>query len=199
MTARKKKQEAPLLALATPVPTDREKIWAAIRQEKTFTLTQLAHLTGCREHKVKDYVRGLVASGHVRRPEGAKLFTKTEYILAQDTGVDAPRVRLDGTVLPASGRTRMWNAMRILKVFTVDDLVNAASLPEASIAEGEAEYYCKWLVYGGYLGSGGGVFHFIPAKYTGAKAPQILRIKALFDPNLGAVVYQPAAEGRDDE
>jgi len=198
MTVRKNKK-APALALATPAPTDREKIWAAMRQEKTFTLERIAHLTGCKEHQVKDYARGLTASGHVRRPDDAKRFAKVEYTLARDTGVDAPRVRKDGTVLPASGRTRMWNVMPILKVFTVGELVNAASLPGAPVAFDAAHSYCKWLVRGGYLDGGAGVYHFIPARLTGAKAPQILRVRVLFDPNLGAVVYQSAAEGRDDE
>jgi hypothetical protein len=140
-----------------------------------------------------------MASGHVRKQDDAKLFTKAEYTLAKDTGVDAPRVRKDGTELPASGRNRMWNAMRVLGVFTADELVSAASLPEAPIAAGEAAYYCRWLAQGGYLARRGDGWQFIPAKFTGAKAPQVLRVKALFDPNLGAVVYQPAPEGRDDE
>lgn len=196
---RRKKKQAPLLTLATPAPTDREKMWAAMRQEKTFTLGRIAYLAGCSKHKVQDYMRGLMASGYVRKHDDAKLFTKAEYTLTKDTGVDAPRVRKDGTELPASGRSRMWNTMRVLGVFTADELVNAASLPEAPIAASEAAYYCRWLAQGGYLASCGDGWQFIPAKFTGAKAPQILRVKALFDPNLGTVVYQPAPEGRDDE
>lgn len=199
---RKPKKQTPLLALATPAPTDREKMWAAMRQEKTFTLGRIAHLAGCGKHKVQDYMRGLMASGHVRKQDDAKLFTKAEYTLAKDTGVDAPRVRKDGTTLPASGRNRMWTVMRVMGVFTVAELAANASLPEAPVAESEAAYYCRWLAQGGYLVQRGpqseAAWQFIPAKFTGAKAPQILRVKALFDPNLGTVVYQPAPEGRDD-
>lgn len=193
------KRKAPILLLATPAPTGREKMWAAMRQEKTFTLSRIAYLAGCGKHKVQDYVRGLMASGHVRKQNDAKLFASTEYTLVKDTGVDAPRVRLDGTLLPASGRNRMWNVMRVLRMFTVEELAEAASLPDAPIAASEAAYFCRWLEQGGYLARGGSVYQFIPAKFTGAKAPQILRIKALFDPNLGKVVYQPSPEGRDDE
>ena len=60
MMARKKKKP-PLLLLATPAPTDREKMWAAMRQEKTFTQGRIARLAGCNETKVKDYLRGLIA------------------------------------------------------------------------------------------------------------------------------------------
>lgn len=196
----RQKKTAPLLVLATPAPTDREKMWAAMRQEGAFTQSRIAHLAGCGKSKVQDYLKGLMAAGFVVKLDGGgKPFTKAVYELARDTGVDAPRVRTDGTLLPASGRTRMWNAMRILKVFTVDELVDAASLPDALIAASEAAYYCRWLEQGGYLWFCWGLWTFKPAKFTGAKAPQILRIKALFDPNLGTVVYQPAPEVRDDE
>lgn len=193
------KKQAPLLTLATPAPTDREKMWAAMRQEKSFTQAKVASLAACGKSKVQDYLKGLIAAGFVVKRGDSVKFTRAVYDLVRDTGVDAPRVRKDGTELPASGRNRMWNAMRILKVFTVDELVSAASLPEAPIAVSEAAYYCRWLAQGGYLAQRGDGWQFIPAKFTGAKAPQVLRIKALFDPNLGTVVCQPAPEGRDDE
>lgn len=196
---RKPKKQAPLLALATLAPTDREKMWAAIRQEKTFTQAQIIQLAECNETKVRDYLRSLKASGYVRVIKEYTPRTAAVFELANDTGVDAPRVRKDGTMLPASGRNRMWNAMRVLRVFTAAELASAASLPEAPVAETEAAYYCRWLAQGGYLVQHDDGWQFIPAKFTGAKAPQILRVKALFDPNLGTVVYQPAAEGRDDE
>lgn len=197
---RRKKKQVPLLALATPAPTDREKMWAAMRQEKTFTQSKIVHLAACSKSKVQEYLKGLMAAGFVvKQGDSAKLFTRAMYDLVKDTGVDAPRVRQDGTLLPASGRTRMWNAMRVLGVFSVDELVNAAGLPEAPVAEAEAAYYCRWLAQGGYLTQHGDGWQFIRAKFTGAKAPQILRVKALFDPNLGVVVCDGRPEGRDDE
>ena len=197
----------PALTLATPAPTDREKMWAAMRQEKVFTQALIARLAGCGKSKVQDYMQALVAAGIVRA-QGTKrqVFVKTWYELVRDTGVDAPRVRKDGTLLPPSGRTRMWNAMRALKMFTDAELAQAAGLPDAPIAVSEAAYYCRWLKQGGYLGGGfresswdSACWVFVPAKFTGAKAPQVLRIKALFDPNLGEVVCQATPEGRDDE
>lgn len=197
---RGKHKQPPALTLAAKALTDREKMWTVMRQEKSFTQAKIASLAGCGKSKVQDYLRGLCRAGFVRNlGEAGKYFTISEYELVRDTGVDAPRVRKDGAMLPASGRTRMWNAMRVLGVFSVDELVNAAGLPEAPVAFNEAQTYCAWLARGGYLAGDGAVWRFIPAKFTGAKAPQILRVKALFDPNLGEVVYQPAPEGRDDE
>ena len=156
---RRTKKPALILQLACAAPTDREKMWAAMRQEKAFTQAKIASLAACSKSKVQDYLKGLMAAGFVaKRTDNAKLFTRATYDLVKDTGVDAPRVRPDGTLLPASGRNRMWNVMRVLKVFTVEELVNAASLPEAPIAENEAAYYCLWLERGGYLAQTGGVY-----------------------------------------
>ena len=117
---RRQKKQAPLLTLATQAPTDREKMWAAMRQEKTFTQARIASLAACGKGKVQDYLQGLMAAGLVlKQGDSAKLFTRAVYALVKDTGVDAPRVRQDGTILPDSGRHRMWNAMRVLKAFTV--------------------------------------------------------------------------------
>lgn len=195
----KAKKQIPLQALATTAPTDREKIWTAMRQEKTFTQSRIAELAECKSPKVRDYLHSLKASGYVRLIQAYTPRTQALYELVRDTGVDAPRVRRDGSALPPGGRRRMWDAMRILEVFTITELVEASSLPEAPVAFNEAQNYCAWLARGGYLAGKGAVWRFIPVKFTGAKAPQIVRVKALFDPNLGKFVYQTAPEGRDDE
>lgn len=193
-----KRRKAVTLGLACNAPTDREKIWAAIRQEKIFSQVQIATLAVCDKGKVQDYLKGLMAAGYVRKLS-VKPFNTAIYELLKDSGVDAPRLRKDGTPLPQSGRTRMWNAMRVLQAFTLDELMAAASLPEAPVAFEEARTYCGWLVRGGYLVHSGENYRFIPAKFSGARAPQVLRVKKLFDPNLGAVVAESAPEGRDDE
>ena len=202
MKARRKKTELALLPYCK-APTDREKMWAAIRQERRFTKCKIAELAGCNNFQVKDYLLGLMAAGFVARIESLSRHLSV-YELVRDTGVDAPRVRKDGTLLPLGSRARIWATMRILKTFTAMELVNAASLPEAPITRAEALRYCRWLTLGGYLaesglGSPDTQWTFIPARFTGAKAPQILRFQRLFDPNTGAVVYESAPEGRDDE
>lgn len=200
MNRRIKKNPAGLLSLAAKAPTDRECIWAAMRHLKEFSQLEVVRLSICDKGKVQDYLKGLTRAGFVERLNpGCNAREQAVYKLIKDTGVDAPRVRKDGTVLPPSGRTRMWNAMQILRVFTDHELVDAASLPEAPIALEEAKTYCRWLANGGYLKSRQGGWMMIPAKFTGAKAPQILRVKKLFDPNIGAVVYEGPQTGRDDE
>ena len=191
-----------LLLPSTPpgALTDREKLWLAMRELRTFSLRDLYLETKIdrRTGKARDYLVGLLRAdileeiSHV--PGG-----QCTYRLVKDCGVNAPRVRKNGVLLPDSGRTRMWRAMPILGMFTVRELVNAASLEDATIAYGEAQAYCQWLARGGYLHrTGTDTYRFIPARNTGPKAPQILRVKQLYDPNVDKIVTALPPEGRDD-
>lgn len=193
-----------ILQSASPAPTDRERIWAAIRalarSGKEITTFSVCRKTGLdrRTGKVGEYMTSLERGGFLRVVSERKPGMFLRYALARDVGVDAPRVTGKGELLPSPGRTRMWRAMRILQTFTLAELVNAASLPEAPIADSEAETYCNWLRRGGYLRGENGRWAFVPAMNTGPKAPQILRVKKLYDPNRDAVVCESAAQGRDD-
>ena len=191
-----------LLLPSTPpgALTDREKLWLAMRELRTFSLRDLYLETKIdrRTGKARDYLVGLLRAGILEEishvPGG-----QCTYRLVKDCGVNAPRVRKNGVLLPDSGRTRMWRAMPILDMFTVRELVNAASLEDATIAYGEAQAYCQWLARGGYLHrTGTDTYRFIPARNTGPKAPQILRVKQLYDPNVDKIVTALPPEGRDD-
>lgn len=181
--------------------TARERIWAAIRaQTEPWTLATIALASTAERSRVKDYVTGLRAAGivaaHAPSPRPGVAAT---YRLAVDRGVDAPRVRTDGSEVPPSGRARMWRAMKMLRIFTVAELAAQASLPDAPVALGEADHYCHWLARGCYLiDNGTDRWVFIPGRDTGPKAPQVLRVKRLLDPNNGEIVYESAPEGGDE-
>jgi len=187
------------------VLTDRERLWAAMRDLRVFTIRDLCRAVNTgkdrdaaiSDSKAKDYLAGLVRAGIVGKGLAVR-FEPTRFELINDTGVRAPRVRKDGTMLPESGRNRMWKAMQILGEFSPRELVHAASIPGAAVAHSEAKSYCGWLARGGYLVQSGERFRFIRARFTGCKAPQILRVKQLFDPNTDKVVYACDPEGRDD-
>lgn len=195
---RRTANSSPALTLATAYPTDRERIWAAIRGLGEFTLRRLEKHSGANITKCKDYVRCLCAAGICEAVQ-VQRFTESRYRLVRDCGVDAPRLRKDGTVVPPDGRTRMWQAMPVLGSFNPAELARAASLLEAPVAEGEAEYYCRWLVKGGYLVDGPGPrFMAVPSRRTGPKSPQVQRVKRLFDPNTGEIHGETvSAEGGD--
>lgn len=112
-------------------------------------------------------------------------------------GQKVQRVR---ATVEASGRERLWRTMKMLKVFTPNDLAVAASLPDAPVALAEAVHYVHWLAKAGYLvaavphsHAGRGrrtTWRFV--KNTGPKPPMILRTKAVWDPNLHAAAFVPA-------
>ena len=190
-----RKTAKPRLALVG-VLTTREKLWAAMRELHTFSVSDLAHAAGVDRHayRMDDYLGSLVRAGILGKDKPAR-FTAATYTLLRDLGVDAPRVRKDGSTLPDTAQERMWRAMKVLRMFSVQDLVVHASLPNDAIAPSAADAYCKWLERGKYLIRMGrdesgfariGRYRFVYD--SGAKAPQILRVKQLYDCNLGKIV-----------
>ena len=110
--------------------TARERIWAAIREMKTVTVREVADRCDAKADAVRGYFTGLVAAGVldvIHRGTGGK---HSVYTLKRDLGVHAPRVRKDGTFLPDSVRSRLWNAMPIFGVFTARDLAMSTTLAE---------------------------------------------------------------------
>lgn len=188
MAARRKARLVPAGMLTT-----REKLWAAMRELKHFTVPELARAAGVDRHAyyMGDYLAGLIRAGILNKDHPER-FAPAMYTLLRDLGVDAPRVRKDGSIVPEAAQERMWKAMKVLRVFSVRDLVVHAALPEAPIAPGAALRYCQWLARGKYLAAlpreKNDVARFRFIRDTGAKAPQILRVKQLFDANTGEIV-----------
>ena len=132
------------------------------------------------------------------------------YILMKDPGIEAPRVRKDGTEVTAGiGREQMWRSMRILGEFCATDLA-AVSDQTRPVALNEAKTYIYYLHKAGYLrcvraAQNGGRntpgalarYRLIPTRYTGPKPPMIQSVKRVWDPNLKKVVWPP--EGADHD
>ena len=166
--------------------TARERIWAAIREMKTVTVREVADRCDAKADAVRGYFAGLVATGVLT--------------LKRDLGVHAPRVRRDGTFLPDSVRSRLWNAMPIFGIFTASELAMSTTLAESPVSRAEALDYCRWLARAGYLRDlGDEKFRFVPARHTGAKAPQLVLVTHVYDPNIDQLVVHGPLAGRDDE
>lgn len=195
------RQPADVLA-ASKWSQGRETIWAAVRKLRAFTLTELWRAVECEIPKgtVESYLQGLVSGGYVTKQVGQRKpgrFVAARYELARDTGVDAPKVRRDGTpVEQGARRGQMWRTMRMLGDFSPQDLAVAASTAKTTVSAIDAGDYCKYLRKAGYLrcvqASKPGtqaVYSFVKARYTGPKPPQVQRVKQVFDPNVGEVVW----------
>lgn len=87
---------------------------------------------------------------------------------------------------PAKGRARMWQSMRVLRAFTVADL-----MASAEVSTGPARKYVRSLREAGYLrcivprepGRTGGHAHYRLVKNTGPFAPRVGR-QTVRDPNM---------------
>lgn len=176
------------LELAAQCPTVRDRMWGAMRVLGEFTQREVATVSETSITAVKEYMRGLLGAGFVEGITELKVGVQRRYRMSRDVGADAPRVRNDGTLLPPTGRTRMWQAMAVLGSFSPAELARAASLPEAAVAEAEARTYCRWLERAGYLLAGPGPRYLsIPSRRHGPKAPHIQTVRRLVDPNTGEV------------
>lgn len=174
-------------------PTEcRQAVWDEIRTcNSPFSVSDIAKSVRLEESTVRDYLTGLMNAGHLKRSGSFRNFSAANFILINDTGHDAPRVRKDGTpVTMGQGRQQMWNAMQVLKVFTPRDLAFNATTDTHTVAESEAKTYCAALCKAGYLvGLANQRYSLVPAMWTGPHSPQIQRTKQVYDPNLKKVVW----------
>lgn len=188
---------------ANAAKPSRQVIWETLRalhaDGQTFTTRDVwaVMVEAMPRSRVDDYLRSLVAAGYLQcqnpsRPQ----FEAARYALVRDVGVEAPRVRRDGSEPGTPGREQMWRTLRIIGDCSAAELADAASTPDSPIAKTTAREYCQFLRAAGYLQvtrpSKPGTperFRLVASRWSGPMAPMIQRTKQLFDPNTGEVVY----------
>ena len=170
----------------------RQEMWLAIKAiAGSVTVAEIATKTGLARSSVQRYLKALTAAGyleHFAAPNGLA----GSWTLIKDVGYHAPRLRPDGSKVTQGEITgQIWRAMYMLKDFTFRDLTQNASI---EIAEATAKDYCKRLLAAGYLKVlvKADPHRSVIAKYrlvrhSGPKAPQVQRVRRVFDPNDGAV------------
>lgn len=98
---------------------------------------------------------------------------------------------------PAAGTVtgNLWRTMRFLGAFSPTDLRVHAHTDDVRVGRDEATAYCQMLHRAGYLrvvqkaipGRREAVYRLV--RNTGPKAPELRRIRAVVDPNLGEIVH----------
>lgn len=193
----------------------RQRIWAAVRQAKTFTQEDICRLSKVSDSQVKDYFKVLSKAGFVTVFASEKIkgiCLRHTYQLAIDNGIEAPRIDKAGKLIKeGSNNERMWGTIRRLfngQSFNYRELAAFASIPSSVVAEMTAKSYVYALHTAGYLecttpakrGQ-----HALPARYclkpmmnSGRRAPMIQKTKAVFDPNWDKVVWTETT-GEHDE
>lgn len=181
---------------------DRQAIWEVVRvlgkNEQSFTVSDIGKKMNwdAQENRIFTYLRCLEKGGYLSAKKQA--YKANVYTLEKDTGVDAPRLKYDGTpVTQGASREQMWRAMRILGSFNADALAVSASTDQHTVSIVDAKDYCHHLHKAGYLSGNTTGYRFNKIKNTGPKPPKIQRVKQVFDANLGKVVWP--MEATDEE
>lgn len=167
----------------------RQRIWENIRANKTgFTVKDLVGSLPGTIHadSTRCYVKALAAGRFLQFDEALN-----HYTLIKDNGVEAPRVRKDGSLV-TQGRAQenMWRTLRTL-AYPVNhhELAGIASTKEHPVNPIAARDYLLNLKLAGYLDKSQGKYRLLPAMNTGPRPPMIQRIKQIYDPNVGKVMW----------
>ena len=171
-----------------------EHIWAVIREagrdNAYFTVDYVFSKTNATRNKVSAYMRRLEHGGYLQAAALLKIGRHKTYRLIKDSR-EAPRVRKDGApVEQGQGNDSMWRSMRMLKTFSPQDLVATSLESGTPVKLSTAQSYLTYLHKAGYVVQvQDSLYRLLPGKITGPKPPQIQRIKRVFDPNIGKVVW----------
>lgn len=194
--------------------SQRQRVWEAIRglagagNGGAFSADDLSRASKVEMQAVREYVVSLTAAGYLRMDGlnvGAQRVKKL-YVLARDNGIEAPRVRRDGTpVQHGAASQAMWAALTALDAFTGAMLAEIAKVKPCT-----ALNYGAALARAGYLevvrpGKGSGVGAMATVWRCALKhrqkplAPMVTRLKAVYDPNIQAIVWQEGASAAADK
>lgn len=189
-----------MAALAKPTgrrPADqsvagRQEMWLALKRvPENITISGIANEAKVHRSTVLRYLKALTAAGYLSAnpaPQGQP----GTWVLIRDVGHHAPRVRADGSAVTQGEITRqLWQAMIGLKDFDFRDLMHGSSI---DIPEATAKDYCKRLLAAGYLRvlrkadpHAHRIARYRLIRPSGPNAPQVQRVRQVYDPNTGAV------------
>ena len=179
-------------------PKNRDGMWKFMRKHKSFTIDDVNDVVRMHRTSVREYVHMLLKGGYIVREKPATYgFTEGDvFRLVRDVGHHRPELEEDGTATPPSGIQKMWMAMKALKVFNYKDVSLSAAVTHTA-----ARSYCIALRKAEYLVVHKASVPGTPEQYifnrkmdSGLYAPQVKRMKVVFDRNLNKVVWTPESE-----
>lgn len=193
-----------------PYQTPRQRVWLAIRKyADEFTIQQVADLGDMKYESARSFVGQLVKVGLVEVTKitpvhHANCTVKQKiYCLVNDVGYHYPQMSKAGKILGVTGNKAMWNTLRITqKAMNADELAKQSSNDDLQVKPSTASSYLAMLYDAGYLKrveeakttGGKAKYMLLPNMNTGAKPPQVQRVKQVFDPNLNETMYSERPE-----
>lgn len=181
---------------------NRELIWTAIRQLRTFRVRDIEDKTRVHERTILSYLQVLTKAGILEKKKisviGHGSLTRAEYTLVKDLGVHTPKFNKKGVNLEDTIQSRVWRAIRVTKKFSLKDLVATVSDEKNTPSASAIERYLVSLKAAGYLSKKKNDKIYLLINNTGPKAPQIQKTKKIYDPNLQAVVWDSGSDEEED-
>lgn len=190
--------------LELQIPRTYDGLWALMnwldRERGGFTEHEVVQMM-CHDVDaavVVSYVRALERCGAIL--PALTIQSATRYFrVDRRRQVETPRVARDGSLLIGPQRlANLWRSMKMCGYFTARDLAVAASMPDLPISEDSAGRYAADLAHAGYLitktrPGEATVYRLRSTHNTGPAAPEVLRARFVWDPNLCRIVGDAAS------
>lgn len=180
----------------------RAAVWRAIRERRdAFAVREVGEAAKIDDDTVRSYLKALVAAGILRRagrrevkPGTAAHLFKVKARPPRET----PRVNAAGEPIEPQGlgNEALWRTMKRLGRFRVAELCLMARTERAAPTEAAAKSYLGFLARAGYVRREGRFWLFVRSADPGPKPPMVQRVKQLYDPNSGRVVWPLGREDR---
>lgn len=197
-----------MVALNLRIPRGIDGYWRLMLQADKagpWTIETLVRQTNVTTRSLSQYVDRLRKGGIVEKiaelPPSAKgRKPAAVYRLAQRPYL-APRLDRNGQVLPETLQQTLWRTIKIVKLFTPRELAGEVSFArDEDVDLGAVRFYVGALTSAGILAVSRHVKSRQEAQYRlvkllGARAPQVLAARVIFDPNSNAVIG--TAEARE--
>lgn len=163
-------------------PTARDRAWDQVKGLPSFTVDQVADLTGVKRETARGYCRTWELEGKARvseRPFGKPM-------VYTPSGTVPP---IEGYTPTGSPEGNMWTVMRRLRQFSPTDLAAHSNAGGVEVTIDQARVYARALMSAGYLkvrvtaqpGIREAVYQLIGN--TGPRPPVVKRVSGVFDPN----------------
>lgn len=194
-------------ALLVRMPRGQDGFWQIIcrlsESQGTFSAMDIDGESNVSIKGIEKYIRLLVAGGFIAPLEVRKKAARgkaSRFVAPLYRQIKfqkrTPRIRPDGSLIPATAIEQLWTAIRSLKTFGLKELIFAATTDEVTPSYALAKRYVHYLTTAGYLTAAvqargrSRAWRLKPGMNTGPLPPclKAVRARTMWDPNINTFV-----------